>query len=291
LQKTKHPGQLGGPPDVSIDISSASSIVVIAAHPDDVKSCTGVLLRGMRIGATASVIWLTNGERFGDSDTYEKARTMAEGRKGNIFNFCARVGLARANAFLPGFPGGPAFAEMAQESSLVDGRPVFAELLRSEEVQDEDAYRKGTPFSGHALLELLEEILVAYQPTHVFAHHREDSHRTHRTAASFVAAAISSLVSGNRLKRRPDVLAFLVYSDRMQWPPLGDSFAVPQVMRESSLGAPLVVPLSAAEEHEKRVACMEAFGSTVGVDYISQNMKRDELFWCVCTSAAHPPGS
>ena len=40
----------------ALSLDHTNSIVVIAAHPDDVKNCTGALLRGLDLGAEVALI-------------------------------------------------------------------------------------------------------------------------------------------------------------------------------------------------------------------------------------------
>jgi hypothetical protein len=43
---------------------SASSVLLIAAHPDDIKNCTGVILRCLELGAQVFEVLVTKGENL-----------------------------------------------------------------------------------------------------------------------------------------------------------------------------------------------------------------------------------
>jgi len=262
----------------SIDITEASSIVGIVAHPDDPKMFTGLVLRGLACRAEVSVIWMTNGEKF-ENRPPDEARRVGTQRKRNLFMFCDRLGIPRSNACLLGFPDGGLTA-LRTERYPADAQPYVAVNHDADRVTDEDAHRLGTPFLGAPLMDLLEQLLVARQPTHVFTHHPGDDHGDHRATASFVTTAVDNLVSSGRLHSRPDVCVFLTYLTRAGWPREGESFGgVREVMSDPDMGDPVLFGLTPTEQEEKRRVCIAAFALTQGEDYIESYMKADELFW------------
>ena len=206
---------------MAIAVSASSSVVVVGAHPDDVKSFTGVLVRALAKGARVHSVGVTNGERF-NSSTPEEAARMGARRKEEQHAFLAALGVPREHIFQLGFANG-CLTAMRTDYWEQKGEPYFAPVLGADRVIDADAYRPGAPFFGEAFLGILKEVIASVQPTHVLTHHPKDDHDEHRAVAFFVKRAVSELVAEQKLAA-PELYASLVYFPRVEWPPAGDTF-------------------------------------------------------------------
>jgi len=258
----------------TLSIDHTSSIVVIAAHPDDVKNCTGVLLRGLDLGADVALIQITNGGNLGGSHTKEQSRAMGSKRKEELLAFLNQIGVERDRIFLMGIPNTMAYLLDALRTDFyrAEGLPFWEPTLEIDQVTHDDAYRPGMPFFGEALVSALAELLGQLRPTHVFTHHPRDDHRDHRATASFAREAVGAL------DRRPDLLAMLGYYKRLTWPPPGDSFFTSEVA-DHPFGLGLVQFELTPEEHQRKKQACQLFVPTLRQEYIDSYMKRDEVFW------------
>ena len=264
-----------------MDISGSSTVVLVGAHPDDVKSYTGMMLRGIAGGAKVCVVSVTNGERL-DSETYEQAQEMALRRKEERDRFLSSMGIPQENLFLFGFPDGGGLSAMRNDFWQDRGEPFYAPLLRADRATDTSAWRQGAPFFGETLLDILKELITRLAPTHVFTHHPRDDHPDHRAMAFFVKKAVSDLVAAGRLEQAPKTYAGLVYFSRIQWPPAGDTFLSAEFQALSFSPSAIRFELTPEELEKKRETCT-AFAPTLsealGEDYIRSYMKNDELYW------------
>lgn len=257
-----------------ITIDHTSSIVVIAAHPDDVKNCTGVLLRGLALGAHVSLIQITNGENLGGSHTKEQALSMGTKRKEELLAFLAQIGVERDRIFLMGIPNTMAYMLDALRTDFyrADGLPFWEPMHETDHVTCSEAYQPGLPFFGEALVAAIAELLGQIQPTHLFTHHPKDDHRDHRATAFFAREVVEKLAC------RPDLLAMLGYYKRLTWPPPGECLLSDEVA-DHPFGLDIVQFELTAQEHERKKQACQLFVPTLRQEYIDSYMKRDEVFW------------
>jgi LmbE family N-acetylglucosaminyl deacetylase len=266
-----------------LNLSASSSVLLVAAHPDDIKNCTGVILRCLGLGAQVCEVLVTKGEalRLQSADSREDLVEMGEKRQEELLRFYGAIGMEEQDLAVIGIPDGSATLPALREDFLrADGDPFLDPNLLTDRVIYDDAYRPDMPFFGESLLEVLVEFLVAHQPTHVFTHHPKDDHADHRAVFSFVTGAVDQAMAAGDLRQRPALYASLVYFKRLQWPPEGDSFLSREI-RERSYGFDIVrFPLTEEEFERKRRACM-IFTPLLSEAYMNSYMKRDEVFWRV----------
>ncbi|MBM3303441.1 MAG: PIG-L family deacetylase, partial [Deltaproteobacteria bacterium] len=240
-------------------LANSSSVLLVAAHPDDIKNCTGVILRCLELGAQVSEILVTKGEalHFRSTDSREDAVEMGKKRQKELLRFYSEIGMAERDLAIIGIPdGGITLAALREDFFKAEGDPFYDPILLTDRVIYGDAHRPGMPFYGESLLEVIMESLVVGQPTQVFTHHPKDDHSDHRAVFSFVTRAIEQAVTTGDLKQKPDLYASLVYFKRLQWPPEGTSYLSPDI-RERSYGFDIVqFPLTKEEFERKRQACM-----------------------------------
>ena len=266
--------------NATLTIDSTSSIAIVVAHPDDVKNCTGVLLRGLGLGAEVALIQITNGENLGGSHTVDQALAMGSQRKEELLAFLADVGVERDRVFLMGIPNTMAYLLDALRTDFyrAEGLPFREPMFQIDQVAYPDACRPGLPLFGEAVVDALAELLGQVRPTHVFTHHPKDDHRDHRATSFFARTAVAAAVSKGGLPSRPEVLAMLGYYKRLVWPPSGDSFLTEEVAHHP-FGFDVVRFALAPDEHERKQRACQRFVPTLRQDYIDSYMKRDEVFW------------
>ncbi len=257
-----------------VTIGSESSIVVVAAHPDDVKNCTGTILRALDLGADVALVQVTHGEGLGGATTKHEAVAMGATRVDELMAFLSEIGVAASRTFLIGIPNTSAqpLAALRDDFFPAEGLPFHDPVLATDRVIYEDAYRPGMPLIGAPLVSALAELLVDARPTHVITHHPADDHSDHRATAFFVRRALEATTG------EPEVLGSLVYYRRLGWPVEGDTYLTPEV-EQYPFGFDMGrLELSDDERARKERAC-EIFVPTLPRDYINSYMKQDEIFW------------
>ena len=264
-----------------MDLTSSSSVLLVAAHPDDIKNCTGVILRSLEVGAKVFEILVTKGEalRLRDAESKEDLQEMGQRRQEEFLRFYNAIGLDVQNLAIIGIPDGSAtLPALREDFFMAEGGAFLDPNLLTDRVIYDDAHKPGMPFYGESLLDVLRELLVVRQPTHVFTHHPKDDHADHRAVFSFVTRAIDQAMAAGDLEQKPGLYASLVYFKRLQWPPGGDSFLSTDI-RERTYGFDIIrFPLTEEEFERKRKACM-IFTPLLSEAYMNSYMKRDEIFW------------
>jgi LmbE family N-acetylglucosaminyl deacetylase len=266
-----------------VELAKSSSVLLIAAHPDDIKNWTGIVLRCLDMGVPVFEVLVTKGEclKYRSGDTRESALEMGKTRQEELLRFYDALGLPRENLAIIGIPDGRiTLGALREDFFEAESDPFYDPVLLTDHVIYDDAYKPGMPFFGQSLLAVLKEFLVVRQPTHVFTHHPKDDHPDHRAVYAFAKRAVDQTMAAGDLRQRPELYASLVYFQRLEWPPEGDSFLTPEIQARPYGFEIVRVPLSESEFERKRQACM-IFTPLLSVDYITSYMKRDELLWRV----------
>jgi len=268
---------------IHMNLTSSSSVLLVAAHPDDIKNCTGVILRCLELGAQVFEVLVTKGEalHFQRTDSREDAVEMGKKRQKELLRFYSAIGMDERDLAIVGIPDGRiTLAALREDFFRAEGDPFYDPVLLTDRVIFDDAHRPCMPFFGESLLEVLMEFLVARQPTHVFTHHPKDDPADHRAVFAFAKRAVDQAMAAGHLKQKPDLYASLVYFQRLPWPPEGDSYLTPDITGRSYGFDIVQFPLTEEEFERKRQACM-LFTPLLSKAYINSYMKRDEIFWRV----------
>jgi LmbE family N-acetylglucosaminyl deacetylase len=263
-----------------MSITLTSSIVALLAHPDDIKSVTGVALRAMSGGSSFALILVTKGEGLNSAarkgvPPLEMGRLRVE----ELRHYLSQIGVPEQNLYILGVPdGSQTLPALRDDFWRVEGEPFVDPLLHVDRVPYDDAYRPGMPFHGETLLETLQGLLAGLQPQTVLTHHPRDGHADHRAVAFFARRVCRGLYRQGLVDRMPALYATLVYCQTVPWPPAGDSFYVDEIVAWYPRFKAHVFPLTAEELALKKRASM-VFTPTLSVEYIQSNMKNDELLW------------
>jgi LmbE family N-acetylglucosaminyl deacetylase len=263
-------------------IELSGPIVAILAHPDDIKSVTGIALRAIARHLPFSLILVTKGEALTSTARAGLApREMGQLRVEELHRYLGLVGISEEALFVIGIPDGSAtLPALRDDFYRQEGDPYLDPLLLTDRVLYDDVYRPGLLFYGEALLAALQELVAALKPETILTHHPQDDHADHRAVSFFARQACPGLHGSGRLDSLPSICAPLVYYRRCTWPPEGDHFFVDEIKDRFPRLKAVQFCLTEHELAAKRRASA-VFAPTLSVAYIESNMKRDEVLWCL----------
>ena len=261
-------------------IAPSSSIVAVMAHPDDIKSVTGVALRALESESSVSLIQVTKGEGLVSAarNTLTPLE-MGSLRMEELRQFLGMVGIPEKNLFVIGVPdGSQTLPALRDDFFKVEGDPFIDPLLQTDRVPYDDVYKPGMLFYGEALLATLQELFIALQPGMILTHHPKDDHADHRAVSFFACKACRHLYRQRKLNHMPSIYATLVYYRRCLWSPKGDYFYTDPIKNLFSHLKASQFCLTEQELALKKQASM-VFTPTLSVEYIQGEMKKDEVLW------------
>lgn len=186
--------------------SAGDRILVVVAHPDDeVIGAGGLIATARRLGASVSVVVVTNGDsnRLSAAFLTRKVRPGAnqlieEGRvrQRETLEALSRLGVPASQVFFLGFP------DRLLDRVMRAATPVVSPYTRLGSAVYPDVVRSGAPYTRQALVELLAQIVARVRPTLIVTHGPFDSHTDHR--------AVGALVDG--VRGNVPVVAFLIHA-------------------------------------------------------------------------------
>jgi LmbE family N-acetylglucosaminyl deacetylase len=169
-------------------IDAATSLLVIAPHPDDeTLCCAGVIERVVRAGGRASVVWVTSGDGselellFIGRSLRRKPGEMRDigGRRMREARAATEVlGLHAAQQLFLGYPDGGLRALLRGNYAQAYTSPFTG----ASAVPYADALFPAHPYTGASLERDLDEVLERVRPTLVLAPSPRDTHPDHSAA-------------------------------------------------------------------------------------------------------------
>jgi LmbE family N-acetylglucosaminyl deacetylase len=170
------------------DIDSATSLLVVAPHPDDeTLCCGGAIQRVVEAGGRVTVVWLTSGdaERMGlvlmANSLFpgpKVARELGAQRMGEARSATARLGVTPIGQLFLGYPDG-GLLELLREHRTA---PYTSPTTGAAAVPYADALYPGHPYTGESLERDFLAVLERVQPTLILAPTPLDTHADHRAA-------------------------------------------------------------------------------------------------------------
>jgi LmbE family N-acetylglucosaminyl deacetylase len=266
-------------------IDATTSLLVISPHPDDeTLCCAGAILRVLRAGGRAAVVWLTSGDaaRFDlvlmSRSLFPSAavgRELGAQRMGEARAAGTRLGVPAAGHLFLGYPDGGLSALLGAHRAA----PYTSPTTGAAAVPYPDALYPGHPYTGESLERDLLALLERVQPTLILAPTPLDAHADHR------AAGLLTQTLSTRYARAPAVRYWIVHGDE-GWP--GPRDLLPGVPltpapRAAQLG-PVVFPLEPSEEDAKLFA-LQAYRTQLRVmaPFLLAFVRTNELY----SSRAH----
>jgi LmbE family N-acetylglucosaminyl deacetylase len=261
-------------------IDSATSLLVVAPHPDDeTLCCGGVIQRVVGAGGRVTVVWLTSGDAarmnlilMGRSLFPGAAigRELGTQRMGEARIASARLGVATAGQLFLGYPDGGLLELLRTHRTA----PYTSATTGAAAVPYPAALFPGHAYTGESLERDFVTVLERVQPTLILAPTPLDTHPDHR-AAGLLAQLLAA-----RLAPAPPVRYWIVHGGE-GWPSPRDLLAgVPltPAPRAASL-APVGFALEPAEEDVK-LRALRAYDTQLRVmaPFLLSFVRTNELF-------------
>lgn len=243
-------------PDLSLDLSSRTRLLVVAPHPDDeALGAAGLIGRVRAGGGHVRVVLLTSGDGFPEG--VEAAEGVRHPRASDFRGYgrlreresvaaLRDLGVARSDISFLGFPD-EGLCRLAS-TYLFDRRRAFESPYTGRErpPATEEVVR-GARYRGVDVRRELERLIVRERPTLLVLPHPDDEHPDHCSTHIFVREALEAVPADVRAQVR--VLHYLVHYG--QWP-VSDAHAVPAPLHPpdafpTDQGRWLSLPLSPRE--------------------------------------------
>jgi len=236
-------------------VDAATSLLVVAPHPDDeILCCAGLMQQVLHAGGRASVVWITSGDAewlallliehiyLGGA---ARARELGERRMAEARAATALLGVPPGGQLFLGYPDGGVPALLTDNRTMRYRSPTTAATT----VPYPDALFPGHPYTGESLERDLAAVLERVQPTLILAPSPLDTHPDHR-AAGLLTMAVSARRAGNTQIR------YWIVHGGEGWPgPRELSPGLPLTPAPVSRGlASIACALTPAEEDQKLLA-------------------------------------
>jgi LmbE family N-acetylglucosaminyl deacetylase len=247
----------GSAPDLP-PLDAATSLLVVAPHPDDeTLCCAGIIQRVVHAGGQVSIVWITSGDAS-ELDmlliehrlfSAAKARELGARRMREARAAANLLGVPAARQLFLGFPdrGVLRILELDETSVYASG------FTAATQVPYPEAVFPGHPYNRESLERDFAALLARVAPTLILAPSPRDEHPDHRAAG---------LLAGAALARHPGSvqLRYWIVHGGEGWPsPRGLEPGLPLTPAPRIRGVtPAVFALTAAEE-DRKLAALRAY--------------------------------
>ena len=239
-------------------LSAATSLLVVAPHPDDeTLCCAGLMQRVVRAGGRVSVVWITSGDASElDMLLIEhrvfapaKARDLAARRMREARAATGMLGVPAERQLFLGYPDRGVLKLLTSNRSTA----YTSGFTGATAVPYSDALFAGHPYTGESLERDFAAVLTRVAPTLVLAPSPRDTHPDHRAAGLLATAAMARLAGGAQLR-------YWIVHGGEGWPsPRGLEPGLPLTPAPRIRGVtPAVFALEPAEE-DRKLAAVRAY--------------------------------
>lgn len=239
-------------------IDAATSLLVVAPHPDDeTLCCAGLIQRVVRAGGQVSVVWITSGDASElDMLLIEhrvfapaKARDLAARRMREARAAASLLGVPAARQLFLGFPD----RGVLKLLDLDDSSTYTSGFTGATAVPYPEALFPGHLYTRASLEHDFAAVLARVTPTLILAPSPRDSHPDHRAAGLLTIAALAPLAAAPQLR-------FWIVHGGEGWPsPRGLEPGLPLTPAPRIRGVtPAVFTLEPAEE-DRKLAALRAY--------------------------------
>jgi LmbE family N-acetylglucosaminyl deacetylase len=235
-------------------LSAATSLLIVAPHPDDeTLCCAGLMQRVARAGGRVSVVWITSGDASEidmlliEHRVFEpaKARDLAARRMREARAATGVLGVPAERQLFLGYPDRGVLKLLTTNRSTA----YTSGFTGAAAVPYSDALFPGHPYTGESLERDFAAVLARVAPTLVLAPSPRDTHPDHRAAGLLAAAAMARLAGSAQLR-------YWIVHGGEGWPsPRGLEPGLPLTPAPRIRGVtPAVFALEPAEEDRKLAA-------------------------------------
>jgi LmbE family N-acetylglucosaminyl deacetylase len=239
-------------------LDAATSLLVVAPHPDDeTLCCAGLIQRVVHAGGQVSVVWITSGDASEldmlliEHRLYApaKARDLAARRMREARAAASLLGVPAARQLFLGFPdrGVLKLLNLDQKSVYASGFTAATAVPYS------DTIFPGHPYTRENLERDFAAVLARVAPTLILAPSPRDAHPDHRAAGLLAIAALARLAGSPQLR-------FWIVHGGEGWPsPRGLEPGLPLTPAPRMRGVtPAVFALTPTEE-DRKLAALRAY--------------------------------
>jgi LmbE family N-acetylglucosaminyl deacetylase len=174
---------------------AATSLLVVAPHPDDeTLCCAGLMQRVLQAGGRVAVVWITSGDGS-EVDLLviersllrspERARDLAGRRMREARAAATRLGVAPAGQLFLGYPDRGLLEVLTRHRT----QPYTSPFNGASAVPYAETLSPGHPYTGESLERDFAAVLERTRPTLILAPTPLDSHPDHRAAGLLTIAA------------------------------------------------------------------------------------------------------
>jgi LmbE family N-acetylglucosaminyl deacetylase len=274
------PPSLTNDPAALPRIGAATSLLVVAPHPDDeTLCCGGAIERVVRAGGRVTVVWITSGDAarmslllMGGSlfPSPAHARELGARRMSEARAATTRLGVAPTGQLFLGYPDGGLEALRGAHRTA----PYTSPTTGADAVPYPDALYPAHAYTGESLERDLLAVLERVQPTLILAPSPLDGHADHR-AAGLLTLAVSA-----HLTTVPAVRYWIVHGGA-GWPRPAELMpGVP--LTPAPLGVGLEQAAFALEpaEEDRKLLALEAYQTQLRVmaPFLLSFVRTNELF-------------
>ncbi len=180
---------------VCLTPAAAAGTLVVAPHPDDdIITSAGVVYRSVQNGVPTKVVFMTNGDWAGIGRGYERQDEAAAAQ----IDF---LGMTESNLIFLGYPDG--YLQDLDQNYPNSGDQLTTHNGQSETYgtrglggADYHTYRFGSAASYNRsnILTDLQDILVTYQPDHIYVTSEVENHTDHATTSTLLILALDQAI-------------------------------------------------------------------------------------------------
>lgn len=268
---------------------SATSLLVVAPHPDDeTLCCAGVIQRVNAAGGKVGVVWVTSGDASEmDLLVIEKSlfrkprklRDLAARRMQEAHAAAAVLAIPQESQIFLGYP------DRGILSLLTDHylTPLYSKFNGSSVVPYDNALSPGQPYTGKSLEHDFDSVLQRLQPTLVLAPSPRDAHSDHEAAGVLVMRAMSQRGELSRLR-------YWIVHGGETWPlprgyhPTREAYPSPRGKGLASGSFELTT-----QEEQRKLQALQSYQTQMKVmsSYLLAYVRRSELY---SVNPMPPPG-
>src|SRR5712692_4218608 len=212
------------PAQSTLNISSATRLLLVAPHPDDeVLGAGGLMQRVHASGGMVRVIYLTDGDGYPEgvkvedhvaSPTPEDYRGYGNRRRHEARRALEVLGIDHSWLKFLSFPDG-GLCQLTTKYWSERAAAYRSPYTRLDRPSADDVVVPDTEYRGEDLTQEIARLIGDWRPTMIVVPRREDQHADHCAAWFFVADALGDVARVDP-RYRADLLTYIIHFDN--WP-------------------------------------------------------------------------
>jgi len=188
-------------------VPKQTRLLVIAPHCDDeALGCGAIIHDVIQAGGEVLVVVVTNGDGFTIAAeeefhrlvlTHEDYVNSGYTRQKETIQALHLLGVPENQIVFLGYPDRGLRSMWSDNWN--NSQPYQSRFTGSDHSPYNNSYQQNAPYAGQAVLDNLEQIMLAFKPNLILAPHPADEHPDHAATWAFVVAALAKLRSSETL--------------------------------------------------------------------------------------------